>query len=151
MSKISEGARDYVSSEIDMWLDTFPTHFGEQWGGGACEFDFQGLLLTAELHKELARCALAFAAKHGLETSITQKDVDESIDECIEITKENMTDEEEDEEEDDEDEEEDEEEDATAAAAAAAAATVPTTPKKEAKPSAEAPGAPMKAPRPSDK
>jgi hypothetical protein len=140
MSKISEGARDYVSSEIDMWLDTFPTHFGEQWGGGACEFDFQGLLLTAELHKELARCALAFAAKHGLETSITQKDVDESIDECIEITKENMT-----------DEEDEEDEDVAAAAAAAAAATVPTTPKKEAKPPAEAPGAPMKAPRPSDK
>ena len=99
MSKISKGARSDIERQLDMWLDSFGTHFGEQLGGGACEGELQGLLLSAELHKELARCALAFAAKHGLETTITQGDVDESIDECIEITKESMADEDEDEEE----------------------------------------------------
>lgn len=108
MNNISEGTRDYVGGEIDMWLESFHTHFGEQCGGNAFDFDVKGLLLTAELHKELARCALAFAAKHGLETSITQKEVDESIDESIKITKENMEDE--DEEDDDEDDEDDDEE-----------------------------------------
>ncbi len=113
-SKISESARMDIERQIDHWLDNFGTCFGEQWGGGACEGDLQGLLVSAKLHKELARCALAFAAKHGLKPNYDQAYVDSQIDECIEITKEDLSDSES-EEEDEAEAEEDEAEEETIA------------------------------------
>ncbi len=92
MSNIGEKAKMDIERQLDSWLDCFGTSFGEQWCRGAYQGDFKGLLLSAELHRELARCALAFAEKHGLKPSYGQAYVNSLINECIEITKEEYKD-----------------------------------------------------------
>ena len=84
-SNISAGSRRAITRQLDKWLNNFGASFGKDWDGDAFLDDFNGLLLSAELHKELARCALAFAAKHGLEPGTLQEDVDKAVDECVEM------------------------------------------------------------------
>lgn len=84
-SNISAGSRRAITRQLDKWLNNFGASFSKDWDGDAFLDDFNGLLLSLELHKELARCALAFAAKHGLEPGTIQEDVDKAIDECVEM------------------------------------------------------------------
>lgn len=115
-SKISAESRKDVERQVARCIDNAATHFGEQWGAGACQDDFNGLLLSAKFHKELARFCLAFAAEHGLTTTTTQEDVDDSIEECLQLTRENEggdseSEDSEDEESEDEDSEDEDSED----------------------------------------